>query len=1309
MRLNGQAKMGYFPTPTSLLPAIASWVRTEGNPETLRLLDPCAGRGEALAALGKHLDGETYGIELSPQRAEAAKLVLNHVLNAAFEAAILTDDTFSLALLNPPYDGESMTGGGQRMEYTFLKPTTRVLTNKGVLIYIIPEKRVSEDIARHLAGWYDNLRCFRFPAEEYEAFKQVVIFGRKRGYKTPSKKEVDSILAWSQGKVITGYEEKTIEIVDIDDEGEEGIFGDAPDAPPKKKPRRKKVEVPVYGELPRLEEGSGEYIVPPSPRSGPRGRAFRFKYTPYSDDDYLRAAAQLRPRIEAGAAWQSIIPVIEPPTIAPVMSPKLGHISMLVSGGLMGTNKVTSNGRPMLVKGGTEKYRVKVDDDLYEEEIETDDNKKLFRVRVEERSRPVLYTLDTDGELRHVNDAGIITAILKDHIALIAKNMQERNVPRYNEDPAPWEWDAMAPLSKGGKVLPGRVQQGLTDKQKHYAVALGRSLEALGALIFNAEMAFGKTRTSMAAIERVEAGLRRRGARRSAYPVMVVGPGVVTGRENWPNEIEETVPGAAQRVIETAARPVPKPAKLVDWARAKGIVFPNNYSSFTEGATPDEIFSLLLLYAERNNVSLTRAEVEALRYTLKRARKHPPKKRKGAAEVNFLDARIGGFAWLGTGELPRDPNHQAEMRRRYSLAQFLDEYRSGKLPHKSFAILSYETAKLGSGRVPAMGRKYVRVEAESRDHSGSYIKEVCTCPRCGGIVSTRYNDNGMPDIYSAITPKTAARFVGTKRRYCQRPMPRRVWNPETGEHELRTHDEQGRPYVCGAPLFQDTRLRRESVARYVKVKAPDAFGSLLLDEIHEAKAQSTGNGWAMAVLAGKTRYQLGLTGTLFSGYATSIFWLLYRTVPEVRRKYRFGDAKLWAEDFGLLRETFYVENPEYVDEDGAYTGRRSNVRVDEIPGILPGIMSVALPRIAFASIHDSGLPLPSYNEEIVWLPLTEGMYNQYTLADGNLGDSIVPKSMYWWAIDQELKRNNNKGGIAVWLATALGRLNRMFRSEQVIYNRRVSGRGRYAVRKPEVVMEFAAVPSASPSPKDEWLAEWLASEKRQGRKGLVYFRQTGVHDIQPHVAEYLESRGLRVGILRASVSPRRRMAWITKRAPYIDVLLTNSKLVKVGLNLTMFNSVAFYEPEYSLQVMWQAMRRIYRPGAPLPVKVVFMGYEDTMEERAINLIGKKMKASQLFYGDEVASALTEEDDMDFLRELVRSTLKGETLERATSIFAAENTSTASPLGSPTAESPRQGAPMSLEEWMRRHNIAEPSHRRRRRRKKVVMEGQLGLF
>ncbi|MBU0510124.1 MAG: hypothetical protein KJ638_00280, partial [Chloroflexi bacterium] len=91
-------------------------------------------------------------------------------------------------------------------------------------------------------------------------------------------------------------------------------------------------------------------------------------------------------------------------------------------------------------------------------------------------------------------------------------------------------------------------------------------------------------------------------------------------------------------------------------------------------------------------------------------------------------------------------------------------------------------------------------------------------------------------------------------------------------------------------------------------------------------------------------------------------------------------------------------------------------------------------------------------------------------------------------------------------------------------------------------------------------------------------------------------------------------------------------------------------------------------------------------------------------------ALTEADESDFLTDLVRSVLKGERVEKIDSIFSVENTTTASPMGSLTATSPRVIPAMTLDEWMASQGISNGRIRvRRRRRTPVATEDQMSFF
>jgi hypothetical protein len=479
MRLEGQSKLGYYPTPERTLAHLLTWLSiTEPDGALRRYLDPCCGKGEALAAIAAaHGPAETYGIELSDVRAVEARGRLTQVINTGYEYAVLTDETFSLILLNPPYDGEGETGGGARMEETFLLNTTSRLVPGGVLIYLIPHARLNEKMARHLAGWYRELSCFKLPEDEYDVFKQIIVFGRRRpDYQAPAGDELRGVQAWSSGQHVTGYQE--MEALDPETQ------------------KLKKVRQPVLAPLPALGPGHGEYTIPPSPLKGRHGAAFRFQYMVVSDDDMLREAADAAARIQTGREWLALVPPIAPKTITPVMTPKKGHIGPQMLSGLLGTNRVTSpaDRQPLLLKGHIHKRRYVVRGealDLVDDDLPEDDKKRhLKRVEIKEKFEAVMMTLQHDGALAEHRDPTEIGHILEQHVRELAEIVQVRNVPRYDLKPEAWEWSVFDPLSRERK-LPGRSQTGLTDFQRHLAIALGRLCLATGAGLGNSEMGSG--------------------------------------------------------------------------------------------------------------------------------------------------------------------------------------------------------------------------------------------------------------------------------------------------------------------------------------------------------------------------------------------------------------------------------------------------------------------------------------------------------------------------------------------------------------------------------------------------------------------------------------------------------------------------------------------------------------------------------------------------------------------------------------------------------------------------------------------------
>jgi len=182
MRLAGRIKMGYYPTPLSVVDRIRSFISIPG--QKVNVFDPCCGEGLALKHLADGWQAETYGVELDGHRAEKAKENINHVLKCSYTQTRITNGGFSVLYLNPPYDEETLNDGtvtsSERKEKLFLKNTIKYLKTGGLLIYIIPQTRLDKATAKIISYRFENVKIFRFHAEEYDAFKQIVVFGLKR-------------------------------------------------------------------------------------------------------------------------------------------------------------------------------------------------------------------------------------------------------------------------------------------------------------------------------------------------------------------------------------------------------------------------------------------------------------------------------------------------------------------------------------------------------------------------------------------------------------------------------------------------------------------------------------------------------------------------------------------------------------------------------------------------------------------------------------------------------------------------------------------------------------------------------------------------------------------------------------------------------------------------------------------------------------------------------------------------------------------------------------------------------------------------
>ncbi|MFU4204678.1 SNF2-related protein, partial [Pseudomonas aeruginosa] len=397
---------------------------------------------------------------------------------------------------------------------------------------------------------------------------------------------------------------------------------------------------------------------------------------------------------------------------------------------------------------------------------------------------------------------------------------------------------------------------------------------------------------------------------------------------------------------------------------------------------------------------------------------------------------------------------------------------------------------------------------------------------------------------------------------------------------------------------------------FIKRYLPDGYFDLLVvDEGHEYKNSGSAQGQAMGVLAAKARKTVLLTGTLMGGYADDLFYLLFRILTQrmIEDGYRPNArgsmapaAMSFMRDHGVLKD-IYTER----DGDSHKTarGKKLSVRTVKAPGFGPkGIHRFVLPFTVFLKLKDiGGNVLPDYQEEFVDVPMAPDQASAYQRLAATLTAELR----------QALARRDTTL-LGVVLNVLLAWPDCCFRPE--------------IVKHPRSRDTLAFVPAIFGDeqfmPKEQALVDLCLEEKAKGRKVLAYTVYSGTRDTTSRLKKVLEQSGLKVAVLRASVDTSRREDWILDQVDRgIDVLITNPELVKTGLDLLDFPTIAFLQTGYNVYTLQQAARRSWRIGQKHPVRVVFFGYAGSSQITCLQLMAKKIAVAQSTSGDVPESGL----------------------------------------------------------------------------------------
>lgn len=485
-----------------------------------------------------------------------------------------------------------------------------------------------------------------------------------------------------------------------------------------------------------------------------------------------------------------------------------------------------------------------------------------------------------------------------------------------------------------------------------------------------------------------------------------------------------------------------------------------------------------------------------------------------------------------------------------------------------YYIISKDKAKLHYSEKPAF------VEQK-------HMKRLI-CPVCGSVIKTRNEVPAAPDYFVTHT---------------------------NVNHKCS---------VCGTKLWQadNKKTRRYAVSEYVKKYLKGYFDYFIADEVHELKGGDTAQGNAFGSLSSSAKKTIVLTGTLLGGYASDIFYILYRLAPNEMKKagFRFQDETKFTEKYGAF-ETVVVESEEHLTKYNTNSrGKKKSVRKKKLPVISPQIFAdFLMDKTVFIQLADLKQQLPEYKEYVDIAKPDPELEEAYKKLVEDFKSVINPY--------------NGMHNLSRYLMTLLRYPDYPFDNETIdVFNRKIT----------PINLTDKYIYT-----KEQKLLNLVLSEVEQERRVFIYLHFTGQKDVSCRLGILLNGIGIKTAVLKASINPDKREKWLKEKVKEgYKCIISNFDLVKTGLDLYDFPTLIFYETGYSTYTLRQAAKRSWRIGQTQPVKVVFMAYKDTMEYKALTLMGNKLEAAMNIEGhfsEDGLRALASSNDI--LTELAKSLIK----------------------------------------------------------------------
>lgn len=434
--------------------------------------------------------------------------------------------------------------------------------------------------------------------------------------------------------------------------------------------------------------------------------------------------------------------------------------------------------------------------------------------------------------------------------------------------------------------------------------------------------------------------------------------------------------------------------------------------------------------------------------------------------------------------------------------------------------------------------------------------------------------------------------------------------------------------------------RRIAAIEYIRRKMKNFFDISIVDELHELKGGATAQGNSLASLFAVSKKVVAGTGTLFGGYAQDIYYLLWRLFPNemVKSGFKFRELGRFNEEYGIVEETSYEFGSEHTEYSNTNSrGGRSGTRKKVLPGISPFIYGKYLIQnvvnVRLADVWPD--PVELVDTPTIFVPMTEELHSHYR--------GMI--SAFEYAID------NREDGHKLYLPlTDYGVAypdNPFTFPDATIKN--LDGTH-------DVIWKATHLDPDCTLPKEKKLQEIIQGEMAEGRKCIVYVRDTGSsvaeRDLRPRLKKKLEEIGAKTCILDTSTTAtNNRSEWLHKKITKegYDVCIVSQELVKVGLDLLCTPTLIYYQFSWSLYTINQSSRRAWRIGQTQECRIFYLAYADSYQQKMAELIAKKNRATAAINGevstDGLSAMLGDEGDLQSL--LIENIKKGEDVLKGT--------------------------------------------------------------